>query len=63
MKIWNKLIYLLFILSLFAPFNGCVTNSDEKGNKDNTVYPHKFHIEGNIIADESGKEIIFRGTL
>lgn len=28
---------------------------------DLVLYPQKFHVEGNKIVDESGKEIVFRG--
>ena len=56
-KITNAWIVVMGLSVAVAMTMSCVAQTS-----DHVIsFPHKFHVQGNKILDESGNEIVFRG--
>lgn len=51
--------YKSTVLKQIAPTSDVTADTSEQDESD--AFPQKFHVEGNKIVDESGKEIVLRG--
>lgn len=64
----NKLIIPIVVIIVIAAgiggyfiFQKPLFPDNQPIPKESVVYPQKFHVEGNKIVDELGKEVVFRG--